>query len=212
MLQRTPERFDHRVGEGNLDLREHAVQTRAEQRGLHRTVDVLDAGVGVQKGPTGEDEMPASCEKKLARRRGLESDSHGPVEDLPRVVVDDRVEIRPGSVEQLEDGRVDVPSFIGLRGPDTDGGFGRMNALPRPTPAALTEAKTLPIRWAWRASVRRAMWRFSGANTMSLMLATSVGVSWLGLVRGQEDRSSKPQARVEARCHAWYRPGSRCTA
>jgi hypothetical protein len=31
------------------------------------------------------------------------------------------------------------------------------------------------------------------------MSATSVGVSWLGLVRGQEDRSSKPQARVEAR-------------
>ena len=44
------------------------------------------------------------------------------------------------------------------------------------------------------------------------MLAISVGVSWLGLVRGQEERSSKPQARPDVRrFQAWYRPGSRRT-
>jgi hypothetical protein len=127
-LSEQGERFDHRVREGDIDLGEHTVQTGTQQRGLHRAVDVLDARVGVQKGPTGEDEMPASGEEKLARRRGIESGSHRPGEDLPRVVVDDRAEIRPRPVEQLEDGRVDVPGFVGLRGPDTDGGFGRMNA------------------------------------------------------------------------------------
>ena len=55
------------------------------------------------------------------------------------------------------------------------------------------------------------MWRFSCASTMSLMLATSVGVSWLGLVLGHEERSSKPQTAVDARFHRWYRPGWRCT-
>ena len=53
------------------------------------------------------------------------------------------------------------------------------------------------------------MWRFSGANTMSLMSATSAGVSWLELVLGHEERSSKPQTAVEARFHLWYRPDSR---
>jgi hypothetical protein len=51
------------------------------------------------------------------------------------------------------------------------------------------------------------MWRFSGASTMSLMLATSMGESWVGLVLGHEERSSKPQTAVEARFHRWYRPG-----
>ena len=74
----------------------------------------------------------------------------------------------------------------------------------------VAEAKTLPMRWACMASVRRDMWRFSGASTMSLISATSEGVSWLGLVRGQEYQSFKPQAREESqRFHAWYRPGSR---
>jgi hypothetical protein len=117
--------------------REHAVQAGAQQRGVDRAVDVLDARVGVQNGPPGEDEMPASIKKELARRRGIESGCHRPGEDLPQVVVDDRVEIRPGPVEQLEDGGVDVPGFVGLGGPGTKGGFGRVNALPRPTPAAL---------------------------------------------------------------------------
>jgi hypothetical protein len=40
------------------------------------------------------------------------------------------------------------------------------------------------------------------------MLATAAGVSWAGPVRGQKNRSSTPQARVEARFHSWYRPGS----
>jgi hypothetical protein len=32
----------------------------------------------------------------------------------------------------------------------------------------VAEAKTLPMRWACMASVRRDMWRFSGASTMLL--------------------------------------------
>jgi hypothetical protein len=48
MLERAPERFDHRIREGNVNLRKDAVQACTEQRGVHRVVDVLDAGVGVQ--------------------------------------------------------------------------------------------------------------------------------------------------------------------
>jgi len=46
----------------------------------------------------------------------------------------------------------------------------------------LGEAKTLPMRWAYAARVLTGMCRYSGASTMSLMLATSAGRSWLGLV------------------------------
>jgi hypothetical protein len=48
----------------------------AEQRGVHRAVDVLDAEVGVRKRPPREDKMLASGEKKLARHPGLQPRCH----------------------------------------------------------------------------------------------------------------------------------------
>jgi hypothetical protein len=49
------------------------------------------------------------------------------------------------------------------------------------------------------------MCRFSGANTMSLMSATSADVSWLGLVLGHEERSPKQQTAMEALCEGCRR-------
>src|ERR1017187_3106481 len=57
-------------------------------------------------------------------------------------------------------------------------------------------------------SVRRGIWRDSGARTISLTVATSAAVSRPGLVRGHENRSSRLQTKA-ARRHAWYRAGSR---
>jgi len=51
------------------------------------------------------------------------------------------------------------------------------------------------------------MWRHSGESTMSLMVATSVAVSWPGFVRGHDERSVSSQA-FSARRQAWYRPES----
>jgi hypothetical protein len=123
---------------GHFDLGEHAVEAGAQQSGRYRTVDVLDAGVGVQKRPPCEDEMLASVEKKLARRRGLQPCSHRPCEDLARVVVDDGMEKCILPVEQPENHRVHMPCLIGLRGPHADGGSCRMRAQPRPEPTSLT--------------------------------------------------------------------------
>ena len=72
MLERPPECLDHRVGIGNIDLGEDTLQARAEQGGVHCRIDVLDAGVGVQKRATRENQMLASGEKKLTSRRGLQ--------------------------------------------------------------------------------------------------------------------------------------------
>ena len=41
----------------------------------------------------------------------------------------------------------------------------------------VTEAKRLPMRWAWTAGSRNDMWRFSGASTMSLISAASIARS-----------------------------------
>ena len=43
VLQGTPERLDHRVGVGNVDLCENALQAGTEQGGVYRAVDILDA-------------------------------------------------------------------------------------------------------------------------------------------------------------------------
>ncbi len=94
-----------------------------------------------------------------------------------------------------------------------------MDALSWSPPAAFAHefcpgrdrGEDLAMRWAYRARVPRGMCLCSGASTISLMSATSAVVSWLGLVLGHEDRSSKPQTAVEARFHRWYRPDSRCT-
>jgi hypothetical protein len=48
---------------------------------------------------------------------------------------------------------------------------------------------------------------YSGANTISLTAATSLLVSWPGLVRGHDERSVSSQA-FSARRQAWYRPDS----
>src|SRR5450759_2586714 len=137
VFQRPPERLDHRGGVGNIDLGEDAPQAGAEQGGVYRAVDVLDAGVSEQKRPTREYHVLASGEKKLAGCCGLQPLGHRPRENLSGVVVDDGVQICLGPIKQLEDRQIHMPNLIGCGRAYADGGFGRMNALPRPKPAAL---------------------------------------------------------------------------
>ena len=44
------------------------------------------------------------------------------------------LEVSPAAVEQADQGRIDMPDFIGTAGAQTDFGFGRMNALPGSPP------------------------------------------------------------------------------
>jgi hypothetical protein len=63
-------------------------------------------------------------------------------DELPSQDADGRVEVGARSVEQLDDGDVEVPVLIGLRSTDTFSGFGGVEATPGAEPAALADEAT----------------------------------------------------------------------
>jgi len=88
VFQGSPERLDHRVGIGNIDLCEDALQAGAEQGGVYRAVDVLRCRSQRTEAADPEYHVLASGEKKLASSCGIEPLGHRPRENLPGVVVD----------------------------------------------------------------------------------------------------------------------------
>jgi len=50
--------------------------------------------------------------------------------------IDDGVQICLRAVEQFQNTHIDMPNLVGCRRTYTDGGFGRMNALPRSPPTS----------------------------------------------------------------------------
>jgi hypothetical protein len=73
--------------------------------------------------------MLARREQDLARVRRVESLRHRPRQDLARQVVDQRLKVDFGAIDQLDDTGIDVPDLVWPRSTDTDGGLGRMDAL-----------------------------------------------------------------------------------
>jgi len=57
-----------------------------------------------------------------------------PSQDTPRKIVDDSVHVNPRTVDQFQDGCVDVPNLVRLRSPDADFGFSGIDAIPGPFP------------------------------------------------------------------------------
>ena len=187
------------------------------------------ARAGYQRGPRDAAGPAHAPESKLATLLSL-ANLLGQAQDIrpPGLVANlihegtHYVDAKPGLRERVQVGTADVeriecakPRWVSPRTPTVGlAGWMRWRGRSQPRsrmslPQVLGEAKTLPIRWAYTARVLTGMCRYWGASTMSLMLLTSVGVSWLGLVCGQEERSCRPQTAVEARFHLWYRSGSR---
>src|ERR1035438_1340212 len=140
MLEGAPPRLDHRVRFGDLDMGEDAVEAFGQEGSVDGGVDVLDAGVGHDRDRwscVGGIEMLAGLDEDLARGGGIEWRTDGPGKDLPGEVVDDRVDVCLGAVEQLQDRHVDVPDFVGASGADADGRFGGVSAKARAAPTAL---------------------------------------------------------------------------
>jgi hypothetical protein len=140
VFEGAPPGFDYRIREGDFHLSEDAAETSEAQECIDVTVDVLDARIGndgcgistqVESGPGGG--------KNRAGRLGLEPGSELPREDAAGEVVDHGVQVKSSSVEQPDDGHVDVPVLVGP---------GRANALfrrrgmdtsARPEPPAVLE-------------------------------------------------------------------------
>jgi len=158
-----------------------------------------------------DDNSPEKCRMyvQTARRRpptgfdehghtvhGRERFSNAPRQDPSRKVVDHRVQVHAGSVEQANNGGVDVPHLVGARRSKADRRLRRVHAEPGAAPAGLAhetvlevegEAQTLPSRCARTASVPVGTCRYSGAVTMSSIVRISDGVSRWGDLCGQDD-------------------------
>jgi len=177
-----------------------------------------------------DDNSPEKCRMyvQTARRRpptgfdehghtvhGRERFSNAPRQDPSRKVVDHRVQVHAGSVEQANNGSVDVPHLVGARRSKADRRLRRVHAEPGAAPAGLAhetvlevegEAQTLPSRCARTASVPVGTCRYSDAVTMSSIVRISDGVSRWGDLSGQDDWSSSAHACC-SRCQAWNRLG-----
>jgi len=144
MLERSPPSLDDRIRPGDLDLRQNAAELRGAESGVHRVVDVLDAGVGDDCGASVRghplllvqvlacgDEHSAGCDR-------VEACGKGPGEDSPEMVVEHGMKVRLGAVEQLEDDDVDVPVPVRAARAHADGGLGWVHAHATATPTVLT--------------------------------------------------------------------------
>src|SRR5206468_12186140 len=128
----------------------------------------------------------------VLRRQGI---GDTPREDAPKEVVDHRVQVVAGPVEQVNDGGVDVPHLVGSRRSKAHLRLRRVHAEPGATPAELShevvpgrgEAQTLRSRCARTASVPVGTCRYSSAVTMSSIARTSGAVSRWGDECGQDD-------------------------
>jgi hypothetical protein len=133
VFQGAPPSLDHGVREADLDLGEHpAKRTGAEQR-VDFLVHVLDTRVGNDGGcvATGR-QMLGGLTEELAGGARFQVEGELPGQDAPAEVVYGRVQVGTGSVEQLDDGDVDLPIVVGSRSTDSlsGGSFSRSYELP----------------------------------------------------------------------------------
>ena len=146
----------------------------------------------------------------LTRVRRVESLRHCPRQDLAREVVHHRLKADLRAIDQLDDTGIDMPDLVWSGGADTEGGLVGMDALARPTPAMLTNelrpgccgGEDLGDALGVAGKGASGMCLCSVANTISLTAATSLPVSWPGLVRGHDERSVRSQD-FSARLQAW---------
>ena len=147
VLQRSPERLDHRIGKGHLDLGEDARQFFVIQQIVDGSVHVLTSRI------RDDDRVPGTIVElnngfaqyptsSAATEPFLES----PRQDSPGIVVDYRVQIRSRSIKQPDDRHVQMKEFPGSLRSDADFGFRGMDSDSGASPPRIPD-KPIPRRW-----------------------------------------------------------------
>ena len=135
--------LDQRIGELNLCQRQHAAEYAATDELVDVAIEVLDAAVydklGRPLGARSSHRPLCSLHEHRDAVRDVKALRYPVGEYAPAEVVDDSVHVGFGSTDESDDGRVDVPRFVGPGRPQTDFGLLRMHALPGPPPAVLPD-------------------------------------------------------------------------
>ena len=101
--------------------------------------EVLGAAVGHDADLRAVGERLPGFREDRPRTLRAEARLQRPREDPPRVVVDDRVEVSPGSIEQSDDGHVDMPPLVRSGGADSGLRLRRVDAASRTTPPVVAD-------------------------------------------------------------------------
>jgi hypothetical protein len=120
----TPERLDHGVGEADLYLGKHAAELSEAEQSVAFVAYVLDARVGDDHGSfAGRRWTLLSLGEELAGGLRFLAERELPGQSATAEVVDDRVQIGFGFVEESGDRDIDVPAFVGPMGANALFGF-----------------------------------------------------------------------------------------
>ena len=140
VLERSPERLDHGVGEGNFDLSQNALERTDAEQLVHLLVDVLEARVSDEGGlAAGAGNPLGSVEKDRAGVLRVETLGELPSENAPGEVVNHRVQVHARAVEQLDESDVDMPVLVGVARPHALARSFWMHPQARSSPAVLAD-------------------------------------------------------------------------
>jgi hypothetical protein len=137
MLHRPPQGLDHGIRIADLDLRKDAAQLPETKKVVDLIIDILDVRVGYHGGAIAIlGEILRCLDENLTGGLRFEVQNQLPGQDSPAKIVDHRMQIGAGAIEQFDDRDVDVPKFIWFGRPNTFLGFGRIDAMTWPKPSA----------------------------------------------------------------------------
>jgi len=118
VLERSLPSLDQAIRVRHLDLSEETSQGAQTEQLIDLGVDVLHARVRHHGGGAGRIEHPTELLGSLGQHQtggqGFESGHELPGQDTPREVVDHGVQVGLGSVQELDDGDVDVQDLPGV--------------------------------------------------------------------------------------------------
>jgi len=133
--------YSWRAPGSDLHLGENAAQSAESEQCVHLAIDILDAGVGDDGGRVVRGKIGGGFEEHVAGGLRFEAKGGLPGEDAAGVVIDHRVQVDTRAIEESEEGDIDVPVFVGLRRPQSQGWLLRVDAAAGPEPSALADAR-----------------------------------------------------------------------
>ncbi len=146
VLERSPPRLYHRVRECDFRLR----QDTSEDAGVDELVDRRRSVLYTRVGEDGRwlvrsGGRLAGFNENLEGHGGIKMLGNSPGENPAGEVVDDGIEVGMSTVEESDDGRVDVPNLVRPDGSDSDAWLRRVDALAWASPAMFSD-KSVPRR------------------------------------------------------------------
>jgi len=122
VLEHPPLRFDHAIGEYDVDLGYDPLDRPASNECIHLRIEVLDPAVHVCLGDQALQSL-GGFDQQLGGRAGVIGYVGLTSQDAPGIVIDHGVHVNFGSPYQLNQRRAHMPDLIGFSGSNSHSWF-----------------------------------------------------------------------------------------